>query len=60
MNISIQQFKSITAVDGFSFDGLTLLAGANSSGKSSIIQALLLLKQTLEASSDEVNRRKDR
>lgn len=54
MNISIQQFKSITAVDGFSFDGLTLLAGANSSGKSSIIQALLLLKQTLEASSDEV------
>lgn len=54
MNISIQQFKSIIAVDGFSFDGLTLLAGANSSGKSSIIQALLLLKQTLEASSDEV------
>ena len=54
MNISIQQFKSISAVDKFSFDGLTLLAGANSSGKSSIIQALLLLKQTLEASSDDV------
>lgn len=54
MNISIQQFKSIHAVNGFSFDGLTLLAGANSSGKSSIIQALLLLKQTLEASSDDV------
>src|ERR1019366_5928412 len=31
---------------------LTVLAGANSSGKSSIIQPLLLLKQTLEASYD--------
>lgn len=31
---------------------LTILAGANSSGKSSILQPLLLLKQTLEASYD--------
>jgi predicted ATPase len=31
---------------------LTLLAGANSSGKSSMMQPLLLLKQTLEASYD--------
>ena len=54
MNISIQQFKSISSVDEFSLDGLTLLAGAISSGKSSIIQALLLLKQTLEGSSDDI------
>lgn len=31
---------------------LTLLAGANSSGKSSVVQPLLLLKQTLEAGFD--------
>ena len=31
---------------------LTILAGANSSGKSSIMQPLLLMKQTLEATSD--------
>ena len=31
---------------------LTLLAGANSSGKSSMMQPLLLLKQTLEAPYD--------
>src|SRR5262249_9797636 len=31
---------------------LTLLAGANSSGKSSLLQPLLLLKQTLEATYD--------
>ena len=31
---------------------LTILAGANSSGKSSIMQPLLLLKQTLEATYD--------
>lgn len=34
------------------FRPLTLLAGANSSGKSSLMQAVLLLKQTLEASFD--------
>ena len=31
---------------------LTILAGANSSGKSSMMQAVLLLKQTLESPSD--------
>src|SRR5208282_911176 len=31
---------------------LTILAGANSSGKSSIVQPILMLKQTLEASYD--------
>jgi hypothetical protein len=31
---------------------LTLLAGTNSSGKSSIMQPLLLMKQTLEATYD--------
>lgn len=54
MKISISRFKSIETVEEFSFDGFTLLAGANSSGKSSLIQALLLLKQTLESASDDI------
>lgn len=54
MKISINRFKSIENVEKFSFDGFTLLAGANSSGKSSLIQALLLLKQTLESASDDI------
>lgn len=54
MRISINRFKSIETVEKFSFDGFTLLAGANSSGKSSLIQALLLLKQTLESASDDI------
>lgn len=48
MKITINRFKSIESVEKFSFDGFTLLAGSNSSGKSSLIQALMLLKQTLE------------
>jgi hypothetical protein len=32
--------------------GLTLLAGANSSGKSAVMQPILLMKQTLEAAYD--------
>lgn len=32
--------------------GLTLLAGANSSGKSAVMQPILLMKQTLEAAHD--------
>lgn len=35
-------------------ENLSIMAGANSSGKSSLTQSLLLLKQTLESSSDDV------
>lgn len=51
-SITIQGFKSL--VDEWTVDirPLTILAGANSSGKSSVMQPLLLLKQTLEASFD--------
>lgn len=54
MKISIQRFKSIDAVKDFQIENLSIMAGANSSGKSSLTQSLLLLKQTLESSSDEV------
>ncbi|HEV2964932.1 MAG TPA: DUF3696 domain-containing protein [Candidatus Angelobacter sp.] len=45
-------YKSIVDEQRIEIRPLTILAGANSSGKSSIIQPLLLLKQTLEAAYD--------
>lgn len=50
--LSIKGFKSFWREQGFEVRPLTLLAGSNSSGKSSAIQPLLLLKQTLEAAYD--------
>lgn len=50
--ISVAGFKSIGEECSVTLKPLTVLAGANSSGKSSIFQLLLLLKQTLEASYD--------
>jgi hypothetical protein len=50
--IQVAGFKSIREEQRIEIRPLTILAGANSSGKSSIMQPLLLLKQTLEASYD--------
>src|SRR5947209_4940947 len=50
--IRVAGFKSISEEQGIEIGPLTILAGANSSGKSSIMQPLLLLKQTLEAPYD--------
>lgn len=47
--ITVGGFKSIVQEQSIEIKPLTILAGANSSGKSSIMQPLLLLKQTLEA-----------
>jgi putative AbiEii toxin of type IV toxin-antitoxin system len=51
-SISAAGFKSIVEPQSVEIRPLTILAGANSAGKSSIIQPILLLKQTLEASFD--------
>jgi AAA domain, putative AbiEii toxin, Type IV TA system len=51
-SIAVSGFKSIAAEQTIEIRPLTLLAGANSSGKTSLMQAALLLKQTLEASYD--------
>lgn len=51
MKISIQNFKSIRALDNYELKPLTILSGVNSTGKSSFIQLFLLLKQTLELDS---------
>lgn len=50
--ITVGGFKSIVEEQSIEVRPLTILAGANSSGKSSIMQPLLLLKQTLEAPYD--------
>ena len=50
--IAVRGFKSIVEERAIAIHPLTILAGANSSGKSSIMQPLLLLKQTLEAPYD--------
>lgn len=50
--IRVGGFKSIVKPQAIEVRALTLLAGANSSGKTSFIQPLLMLKQTLEATFD--------
>jgi hypothetical protein len=50
--ITISGFKSLREESHIEVRPLTILAGANSSGKSSIMQPLLLMKQTLESSHD--------
>lgn len=48
--IEIGGFKSIRDVVSLDLSRLNVLCGANSSGKSAVMQPLLLFKQTLEAS----------
>jgi len=50
--ISVVGYKSIGERQHIDIRPLTLLAGANSGGKSSLIQPMLLLKQTLDAPYD--------
>lgn len=51
-NLTICGFKSIAHKSTIEIKPLTILAGANSSGKSSFMQPLLLLKQTIETPFD--------
>lgn len=50
--LRVSGFKSIVEPTEIEVRNLTLLAGTNSSGKSSIMQPLLLMKQTVEAPYD--------
>ncbi|MGD0737540.1 MAG: AAA family ATPase [Terracidiphilus sp.] len=47
--IAVTGFKSLAVKTDLEIRPLTVLAGANSSGKSSFMQPLLLMKQTLES-----------
>lgn len=51
-SVILDGFKSFRDRTEIPLGSLTLLAGANSSGKSTIMQALLLMKQTLESGFD--------
>lgn len=51
--IRIENFKCFSSMQKIPLKPITLLYGPNSSGKSSILQSLLLFKQTLEASGSE-------
>ncbi|OBR66499.1 hypothetical protein A7K91_03375 [Paenibacillus oryzae] len=48
MKISVANFKAIEQLDDYDLKPLTIISGANSGGKSSLIQLLLVIKQTLE------------
>jgi predicted ATPase len=50
--IGVGGFKSFTNLTKIKLGCLSILAGTNSSGKSSIMQPLLLMKQTIEAPYD--------
>lgn len=50
--IAVAGYKSLVNKQRIEIRPLTILAGANSGGKSSIMQPVLLLKQTLDASYD--------
>ena len=54
--ITVKGFKSIADECSIEIRPLTILAGANSSGKSSIMQPILMMKQTLEAPYDRIQR----
>ncbi len=51
--IEIENFKSYVEKQYIEFSDLTVLLGANSSGKSTALQALLVMKQTLECNSPD-------
>jgi predicted ATPase len=54
LSLTIERFKSYKEATTIDLAPLTVILGRNNSGKSSIIQALLLLKQTLALPRPEV------
>jgi AAA15 family ATPase/GTPase len=54
--LEIANFKGIADRQRIDFAALTLLFGANSAGKSTILQALLYLHELLERGSADVDR----
>ena len=51
--IEIENFKSYIERQYIHFSDLSVLLGANSSGKSTALQAILVMKQTLECNSPD-------
>lgn len=46
-SLSVSNFKSLKEIDNISIAPITVLCGTNSCGKSSLIESVLLLKQTM-------------
>lgn len=55
LNLSIEGYKCFKENTTFGLNNITLLTGANSAGKSSVIQSLLLLKKIAQAGISEKN-----
>ena len=55
LKLTIEGYKCFAEKNNFDLNKLTLLTGANSSGKSSVIQSLLLAKIVSETNVDDVN-----
>ena len=53
-SLEIENFKSFSKSQKINISDLSVLLGANSSGKSTAIQALLVLKQTMECNSSDI------
>lgn len=54
LSVSLERFKSYGTVTEFELKPLTVVVGRNNSGKSTVIQALLLLKQSLKQPNSSV------
>jgi len=54
-NIKIENFKSLKSVDVSGLKGLNVFWGKNNSGKSAIMQAILLLKQSIKSNEIKYN-----
>jgi predicted ATPase len=53
-SISVKNFKSLRDTGTLSLKPITLLVGPNSSGKTALLQSILVLKQTLESGNIEI------
>ena len=53
MMVTINNFKTLKVLEDFEFKPLSLITGVNSSGKSSFVQYLLLIKQSLAKKTTE-------
>ncbi|KXH88045.1 MULTISPECIES: DUF3696 domain-containing protein [Bacillus] len=54
-SLQLKNFKSFTDTTKLNLTPITLISGQNSIGKSSLIQSILLLKQTLEVQSPDID-----
>lgn len=54
-NITLENFKAFQKLNNLKVKPVTILCGTNSCGKSSILQSILLMKQTLESKNPNQN-----